>query len=380
MSEEARGKLQTLTVQLEEAEEGLADTQYERQLSDQQRIFDHLYQSLEDYFNDRLEHPEELLASTEKIVGENMGKIKDALNKELDYYNVNLSQTLNNILGEDGIGKINTNFAKVDGDVESIKNSVLTSTAEMSAYYERLQLKEKEEAELNRRINILYSDAGTKGSFANYFEQFNTKLDAINNTIGNIDTKADAKAKYQELSETLPKPSKPITMTLNQAAQYLGLWDLNKTTAKTKYKKILAERGITISGLAKGGHVKANQLAWTQEEGLEAILRPTDNAILTPLKTGDSVLNAEATKNLWDFANNPLAFMKQNVGMTTVSRTAGVTFNNSMSPTIVVNGVTNANEFIRELQKNKQFESMIQDMTINQMGGGASLSKLKYKF
>ena len=47
---------------------------------------------------------------------------------------------------------------------------------------------------------------------------------------------------------------------------------------------------------------------------------------------------------------------------------------------IVVNGVSNATEFIRELQKNKQFESMIQDMTINQMNGGNPLAKMKYKF
>ena len=127
--------------------------------------------------------------------------------------------------------------------------------------------------------------------------------------------------------------------------------------------------------------LSSSELAWTQEDGLEAILRPTDNAILTPLKAGDSRLTTEATQNLWNFANNPLAFMKSTVGVpNSVSKNNGVTFDNAMSPTIIVNGVSNANEFIRELQKNKQFESMMQDMTVNLMNGGASLSKLKYKF
>ena len=407
MSEEARAKMQTLTVQLEEAEEGLADTQYERQLSDQQRIFDHLYQSLEDYFNDKLENPEKVLKSTEQLVNDNMPRIKDTLNNTLSFYKTNISKTLDNILGTNGIGKIASNIDTVDGDIKGIKNSVNSTGEDLKRYLEDNNLKKQKEETIYDRISKLYDEDNL---FGKNFTKFNTKLDEINESIKQIDKdNKEEKKKTETVSETTETKSttptlKYQTTEINGKKYATGKREVNLSEAKKvleglglknfqeglyrghAYDAWLETHNIVIvddkyKKRAKGSkRINANELAWTQENGLEAILRPTDNAILTPLKAGDSVLNAQATQTLWDFANNPLAFMKQNLGMTTVSKSAGVTFNNSMSPTIVVNGVSNANEFIRELQKNKQFESMIQDMTINQMNGGNPLAKMKYKF
>ena len=371
MSEEARAKMQTLTVQLEEAEEGLADTQYERQLSDQQRIFDHLYQSLEDYFNDKLENPEQIIKSTEKLVNDNMPKIKDTLSKTLDFYNTDVSQSLNNILGENGIGKIANNLAIIDGDISGIKSSVVSTGTDLKTYLEQNNLKKQKEETIFNRIDALYDE---DNMFGKAFTQFNTKLDTINESIQGIDKANKQKETSMTVDEFFELMRKEYNLENKSREKMVKL--LNKGT----FDDYIREHNIQLHYASGKKHVSADALAWTQENGLEAILRPTDNAILTPLKAGDSVLNAQATQTLWDFANNPLAFMKQNLGMTTVSKSAGVTFNNSMSPTIVVNGVSNANEFIRELQKNKQFESMIQDMTINQMNGGNPLAKMKYKF
>lgn len=368
MSEEARAKMQTLTVQLEEAEEGLADTQYERQLSDQQRIFDHLYQSLEDYFNDKLENPEKVLKSTEQLVNDNMPRIKDTLNNTLSFYKTNISKSLDNILDENGINKIANNIAAVDGDIQGIKTSVNSTGEDLKRYLEDNNLKKQKEETIYDRIDKLYDEDNL---FGKNFTLFNTKLDEINASIKGID-----------------KQTETTTLTESQLFSRIrseyGAMDAQmflKLLRQGTFDEYMTKNKLKLVGHAAGVKRLTNdELAWTQENGLEAILRPTDNAILTPLKAGDSVLNAQATQTLWDFANNPLAFMKQNLGMTTVSKSAGVTFNNSMSPTIVVNGVSNANEFIRELQKNKQFESMIQDMTINQMNGGNPLAKMKYKF
>ena len=60
---------------------------------------------------------------------------------------------------------------------------------------------------------------------------------------------------------------------------------------------------------AKGGKNLKEQLAWTQEYGSEAILSPTSNAILTPIRNDDSVLTKAMTDNLWDWAKlNPAQF------------------------------------------------------------------------
>ena len=368
LSEEARGKLQTLTVQLEEAEEGLADTQYERTLQQQQQIFDHLYQNLEDYFNDKLEEPTRLLKSTEAIVNANMGTIKETLSGMLSFYGTDISPTLDNILGDDGIGAIEENIDAVDGDIKNIKDSVTGQTKALAEYLKNHEIDLKTEEELNERMKTLYGT--TEGSFDWYLKSLKDLLAGISNKLTMIDITNSA------ANSMLSSINQATALSSIASSAVSGITSLVKAATPTS----LLNGSSFFKKKAKGGHINNDMLAWTQEYGLEAILRPTDNAILTPLKAGDSVLTAEATKNLWDFANNPLDFMKQNVGMTTVSKNAGVTFNNSIAPTIVVNGVSNATEFIRELQKNKQFESMIQDMTINQMNGGNPLAKMKYKF
>lgn len=374
--------MQQLTVQLEEAEEERSNSEYERALSDQQRIFDHLYQSLEDYFNDKLEEPENIIDETKGLVNDNLPAIKKTLNDTMTYYNSDLSQTLNNILSNNTLDAqtINSNIAIVDGDIKAINGSVVESTAELERYYAKYQLDEASEQELKRRMQTLFAEEGKTGSFATYFKEFSDKLDTINQTIAGIDVKNNVEAVMEDTSHSLFSGANNLLSNVSTTKKQ-SQWDpLGLNSLYEKYKQ-----GNTILnklGFAKGSkRINSNMSAWTQENGLEAILRPTDNAILTPLKAGDSVLTAEATQNLWNFANNPLAFMKSTIGTPTmVSKGNGVTFNNAMSPTIVLNGVSNVSEFLRELQKNKQFESMMQDMTINLMNGGSSLAKLKYKY
>jgi hypothetical protein len=400
-SEEGRTKRQQITVALEEAEEGLADSQRDRALQDQQRIFDWLYQKLSDTFADIMENPSKVVDDTKKLVNDNMPEIKKTLSKSLEVYQTDISQSLDNILGENGIGAVNSNIAAVDGDIRGITASVTQQTAELERYLAENEIGLPLEKTLQGRINKLYGEESEVGSFASYFKTFNDKLTEINNSISKI----DLTSKLEDAGKNLADSSSNIL------DKYLG--NKNTVSGSVGTTTSIATGVATgiVKGLGKGTSVgsatnlsstsiassiinavkkkyasgvkrlSSGELAWTQEDGLEAILRPTDNAILTPLKAGDSVLTAEATQNLWNFANNPLAFMKSTVGVpNSVSKNNGVTFNNAMSPTIIVNGVSNANEFIRELQKNKQFESMMQDMTVNLMNGGASLSKLKYKF
>lgn len=60
--------------------------------------------------------------------------------------------------------------------------------------------------------------------------------------------------------------------------------------------------------------IPEDEYAWTQENGAEAIVRQSDGAVWTSLKAGDAVLNAGATQNLWDMANNPAEFIASYAG------------------------------------------------------------------
>ena len=66
-----------------------------------------------------------------------------------------------------------------------------------------------------------------------------------------------------------------------------------------------------VGGYANGVHrLDKDEVAWTQEKGDELILSPDRNAMLTPLKRGDTVLTAEQTDNLYKMSKvNPDNFI-----------------------------------------------------------------------
>ena len=138
-----------------------------------------------------------------------------------------------------------------------------------------------------------------------------------------------------------------------------------------------------LKGYASGiMRVPNDQLAWTQEQGEEAIVR-NDGSILTPLNRDVSVLNADMTKNLWDFMGNPGSFLSdysdgEKFGMKNVDNSSsvdvgGVTIQCNMP------NVQNANDLLHELTTNKDIEKAICAMTIGRAMGGSSLAKYKYK-
>lgn len=139
-----------------------------------------------------------------------------------------------------------------------------------------------------------------------------------------------------------------------------------------------------ISGYAIGKEkFFDDEIAWTQEGNKkEFIVRPSDGAILTPIAKGDSVLNAVASKNIWDMANNPAEFIRDNLsfGATNVPN------NNSNSQSVYQNfdkivfnlpNVQNYEQLLSSMQKDKNFERLISSMTIDRLAGKSSLAKGK---
>ena len=104
--------------------------------------------------------------------------------------------------------------------------------------------------------------------------------------------------------------------------------------------------------------------------------------LLTPIAKGDSVLNAAATGNIWDIANNPSEFIKDNLDIGYVD----VPVNGSSNNTYIQNldkvvfslpNITNYSEFVTALQRDKNFEKLIKSMTVDRLAGGSSLAKTK---
>ena len=96
-----------------------------------------------------------------------------------------------------------------------------------------------------------------------------------------------------------------------------------------------------------------------------------------------SVLNADMTKNLWDFMGNPGSFLNdysdgEKFGVKNVDNSSSVV-NQFDNLTFNLPNVQNSDDFIKEMAKNKKFEKMVCAMTIDRIRGGSSLAKYKYK-
>ena len=133
-----------------------------------------------------------------------------------------------------------------------------------------------------------------------------------------------------------------------------------------------------LSGYASGKkNLLNNEWAWTQENGQEYIIRPSDGAILTPVAKGDSILNTTASGNIWSMANNPSEFIKNNLGLDNANIPNGANVNTIENVTFSMPNVHSYNEMLAQMQKDPKFDKLIKAMTIDQLAGKSSLVKNK---
>lgn len=152
----------------------------------------------------------------------------------------------------------------------------------------------------------------------------------------------------------------------------------------TKKKKDEILKVLKAKGYRSGGYIRKDEIAWTQEGGNpEAIIRP-DGSILMPLTGGTYVVNADATKNLFDLANDPQKhitdMIKDNSTVMPNAIGMGGTIQNSVDLTVNLPNVTNYDEFVTRMQHDNKVQKMFQDMTVGQLAGKGSFARMKYKF
>ena len=156
---------------------------------------------------------------------------------------------------------------------------------------------------------------------------------------------------------------------------------------KSKYTGTAAQNKKMINWLKNHGYkngvynLKEDELAFTQEVAPEAIVRK-DGSVLMPLTAGTSVLNGNATKNFYDFMNNPLQYMNDLMGKEVKSSSPNTANNNTtiesnIQLTMNLPGITNYEEFKSKMVKDKDFEKKIQAMSVDLLAGKSALSKYK---
>lgn len=350
-SEEAKAKIQEIKVSLEEAKDALEETEYERYISEQKRMLDELYDSYESIINDKLDNIDGSINSVIGSIDSNTSSIISAITEAYEKEKEELAQKVeqSDKVADDKLNSDNTNSSVNDKVPE--KQPAKEPAKEPSKKEEpKKEEPKKEEKTIKKGGKIkagkdtkIYASKGAKSGSSQYYK------------------------------------NDPIYKVLEIDGNWL----------KTRHHKL--DSGVT--GWFKKGDVKAykfgarkinaDDMAW-MDEGYkkEFIVRPSDGAILTPVAKGDSVLNANASSNIWKMANSPTDFIKDNLSLGSANIPNNSNAQSSYTQNldkVVFNlpNVKNYEELLSEMQKDKNFEKLIHSMSIDRLAGRSALAKNK---
>lgn len=384
-SEEAKSKVQELKVSLEEAKSDLEETEYDRYISDQQKLLDDLYLEYETVLNTRLDNIEVLISDMISAINTNSNSISDTLREIAKAAGYNLSDSMETILEKDSnknmVTNYGENFATAQTTTGSALNAINTSVKNMVNTLD---------TKANTKVNTAATSSAAKAPAAKPTTPATPKTEPATPTQkdyngvalaiinGNHDwgTGQERKKKLAEAGLDAEKVQDAVNKLWNDSSVHNGSWSKKYGISDlTQYSYKNYE-----SGVAK---INKEQLAWTQENGKkEMIIRPSDGAILTPLAKNDSVLNAVASKNLWNMANSPSDFIKDNLnlGIANVPNNSNThnTYTQHLENVVFsLPNVKNYEELLSAMQKDKNFERLILSMSIDRLAGKSALAKGK---
>jgi hypothetical protein len=391
VSEETKAKVQELKVSLEEAKADLEETEYDKYISDQQQLLDELYLEYETILNMRLDNIDALLSDMISEINTDASEINATLSEKADSVGYTLSDSMTTIWDANStkINSVITNYGDKFTSAQTTTNNAL------STINTNLQ---NVIAQLNSIAKTNVKSASTS-SAAKSKETSGSK----NTSSSTTTTKKSTSSSSSSSSKTIKTGGKinakgakiyDYAGDKSGESQYYGkdpIYKVLKTDGnwlQVRYHKL--SKGIT--GWFKKGDVKAyktgakkildNQLAWTQETGREFIVRPSDGAILTPLAKEDSVLKPAASNNIWEMANNPTDFIRNNLDLGVGAVPNSVNIQNEYSQNIEnvtfnMPNVHSYNELLSQMQKDKNFERLILSMSVDRLAGGSVLAKNK---
>ena len=400
-SEETRAKIQELKISLEEAEQELEETEYDKYISDQEKLMDDLYLEYETILNERLDNLDLLISEMIAYINENAVSISDTISTEADAVGYELSESMktiwnnqsfvdtsnsiNNVITTYGdkflssltttnaaLGNISTDIETMIGQLNKIAKTNVKSAKQTAA------AKAAEAAKKAAAEEAAKKKAATKTTTTSSGDGKPKVGDKVKFVSGNYYYDSTGRSPLGSMYQ-----GKEVYITsINNAS-----WATHPYHISTGNRLGKGDLGWLklnqISGYATGKkNFLSDEIAWTQENGREFIIRPSDGAVLTPLAKNDSVLNAAASNNLWNMANSPAEFIKDSLGIGGIDApvgTGGQTNVEQNFEQIVFSmpNVKNYDEMLAQMKSDKNFQRLVDAMGIGQLAGKSSLRKGK---
>lgn len=383
VSEETKAKIQQIKVDLEEAKSDLEETEYEQYISDQQKMLDDLYTDYETILNQRLDDIDALMADMISEINNNASTIGATIESQADKVGYTLSESMNTIWLS-GNGSISNVITMYGTKFDTALTTTNTALGYINTNIQNMI------AQLNKIAGTKIKAAGASSAATEKPKpapapapapkpQQNQQPKQV--TVGGMINAGGARIyadSYGNGGGRQTFGNDPIYTVLQERNGYvLTRWHKLSSGYTGWFKK------SDVSAYALGAkNIRNNEMAWTQENGSEMIMRPSDGAILTPLAKNDSVLTSAASSNIWNMANNPSDFIKDNLDFDKIDTGANVgnktTYTQNLDKVVFnLPNVKNYDELLKSMQHDKNFERLIMSMTIDQIVGKSSLAKGK---
>ena len=385
-SEEGAARRQQTSAELADAQKKLAETMEDRRISETKEMLNDLYDNYTEILNNRLDDIEatvEQVVDAVNTVAAGTNAIADANVSILDLSGL-VAEAKDELLG----GNENIILKTIKDSAEYVGYNITSETQKALGDNTAIKDGVREIVSAFQMGDFTVKDAAVIKSlndisdfiFKEMVPALNAIAEAEIKTTTTTTTTTTTKKKKKTPTTSKKKAKKPTTPKKKTSSKVVIKTSIGSTAPKGKTQSIITSTKQNVEAIfkyARGGKNLKEQLAWLDEYGRnETIIRKSDGAVLTRLNLGDSVLKKMASDNLWNMANDPTQFIKDNMPSNTkVSNIGGGTQNNSFDISINVPNVTNYREFMSAMQKDKQFERLIQEMTLGQMNGNNSLRK-----
>lgn len=402
-SEEGKKNIQQLKDQINSAKDDLKDTEYEKLISDTEKILDQLKDNTQEWLNQRLDQLDNLIQDIIDQSNDNASDIAETITSTAENYGYKLSESMASIWSTNtgNITKVLDNFStsfidsnsKIKDVCDNINSAVQGLLANSNAEAQRVADEiARQQAEQNASSDGGYS-GGNDYSDDDWSGNWDTGSDD-NDSSGsdgvdwiyskdyfdknslNIDTSIVDRLKLHDYDSSFAARSQYYDQ-MGGEGQYYATYDQN--VWMLDWMKSHGYRNGTRSASA-GVHIYDEE-----DPGSEVLV--TKYGVLRQFDSGDTVFNKDQVEKLWNLSKGittPNMYM-DNLGAklpdisnmsNNLSNKVDVQFGDV---TLSLPNVRNYEDFMKEAQKDPKFEKMIQNMTLGQTLGRNSLNKLTFR-
>lgn len=408
-SEEGKKNIQQLKDQINSAKDDLKDTEYEKLISDTEKILDQLQSDVKSWLDGRLDSFDITMQEIIDQSNENASNISQTITSTAENYGYKLSESMSSIWSinanniTNGINSVLGDFSnkfvegnnainKVCGDINAAVQGLLAnSNAEAQRVADEIA---RQQAEQNANTDGGYSDGGgSSDSGDDWSDNWDNSDSGSSNNGGSdgvnwIYSPDDFPKDELDISSSIVDRIKwhDYDSSFSARAGYYEQMGNDDPYYGTSEQNIQMLEYMKSHGLKKGSKSAHGGLTLTDEDGLGSeVIFSKKYGTLRKLDAGDMVFNADQVEKLWNLSKGMPNMFVDNLG----AKLPDIpNISNSLANKVDVSygdvslsfpNVHNYEDFMKQAQQDPKFEKMVQNMTLGQTLGRNSLSKLTFR-